>query len=51
MLFVAVDPIAEANSVCCYVYVLWRLDVICRCRSDSRGYQRVLLWVCIMEIG
>ena len=51
MLFVAVDPIAEAISVCCYGYVLRRQDVICRSRSDCQGYQRVLLWVCIKEIG
>ena len=51
MLFVAVDPIAEANSVCCYGYVLRRYDVICHSRSDRRGYQRVLLWICIKEIG
>ena len=28
MLFVAVDPIAEANSVCCYGYVL-SLEIGC----------------------
>ena len=51
MLFVAVDPIAEAISVCCYGYVLMEIGCYLSLSIRLPRLSACVLWVCIKETG